>query len=69
MRNLFRIHFLWVLPGNSETTSAMAGTNRRFPRYVALGALLIYVLTLSRIHAVGLPLVNALRLPRSQCRR
>ncbi len=47
----------------------MAGTNRRFPRYVALGALLIYVLTLSRIHAVGLPLVNALRLPRSQCRR
>ena len=57
MRNSFRIHFLWIWPVNSATTFVMAETNRRFPVYVALAALLIYVLTLSwGITVPGLPL-------------
>lgn len=48
MRDLSRIQMLWISPGNSETTTGMSETNRRFPRYVALAALLIYGLTLSR---------------------
>jgi hypothetical protein len=47
MRDSFRIHF-FISPGNSETTSATAETNRRFPRHVTPAALLICVLTLSR---------------------
>ncbi len=56
MRDSFRIHFLWISPGNSETTYVMSETNRRFPRYVALAALLLYVLTLSH----GITLRNLL---------
>jgi tetratricopeptide (TPR) repeat protein len=56
MRDLFRIHFLWISPGKSETTLVMAHTNRRFPRHVALAALLVYGLTLSR----GITLRNLL---------
>jgi hypothetical protein len=49
--------FLWFLSVNSETTFVMAGTNRRLPLYVALCALLVYGLTLSRgITLTGLPL-------------